>query len=126
MLLYNNKVYNVANQSSKKHSYDTSIPPTSIRPINREWKKTNIDFIMNRRKTSFPVTSLFDIVKDKKLLAGAEKVFNHDQLNARLCKIIESEDTIQDQCNKVWIEAYYNRRKGGANNICVSRKATDV
>ena len=76
--LYYNKVYNVANRSSKKHSYDTSSPPKSIRVINTEWKKTNIEFTISTiAKLLFPITSLFDIIKDKELLIGAEKVFYH-------------------------------------------------
>ena len=97
--LYYNKVYNVANRSAKKHSYDASSPPTSIRAINKEWKKTSIEFNVNRRKIALPITSLFDIIKDKEKLTGAEKVFYHDQDTARKCTLSEEIDNewLQEQ-----------------------------
>ena len=92
VLLYYNKVYNVGNRSSKKNPSDKSPPATSIRAINKEWKKTDIQFTINRRKTYFSITSLFDIIKDKDQLTGAEKVFYHDQLNERKCRLSEEID----------------------------------
>ena len=90
--LYYNKVYNIANQTSKKHSSDSASPPKSIRFINKEWKKTSIEFKINGYQTSFPTTSLFDIIKDKEQLIGAEKVFYYDQNNARVCSLSEEID----------------------------------
>ena len=74
-------------------------PPTSIRAINEEWKKTNIEFTVNSRKIAFPITSLFDIIKDKEKLTGAEKVFYHDQDTARKCTLSEEIDNewLQEQ-----------------------------
>ena len=69
--LYYNKVYNVANRTSKKHFSDSASPPKSIRFINKEWKKTSFKFKINGYQTSFPITSLFDIIKDKEQLTGA-------------------------------------------------------
>ena len=90
--LYYSKVYVVSNRESKKHEYDSMLPAKSIRSINKDWKKTSIQYTINRRLTSFPITSLMDIIKDKEDLKGVEKVFYHDQNNARICRLSEEID----------------------------------
>ena len=93
VFLYYNKVYNVANRTSSKHeSYTTH--PKSIRSINKQWKETSIEFIINGRKALFPITSLFDIVKDKTLVEGAKKVFYNDQKHAHVCQLSEEIDEV--------------------------------
>ena len=67
--LYYNKVHNLANRTSSKRESDTT-RPKSIWSINKQWKEASIEFRSNSRKTLFPITSLFDIMKDE----GAEKV----------------------------------------------------
>ena len=84
--LYYNNVYNVANCTSSKHESDTT-HPKSIRSINKEWKEKSIEFRINGKKTLFPISSLFDIVKEKTLLEGVEKVFCNDQKHTRVCRV---------------------------------------
>ena len=55
-------------------------------------EENSIEFKINGYQTSFPITSLFDIIKDKEQLTGAEKVFYHDQNNARVCSLSEEID----------------------------------
>ena len=90
--LYYTKVYNVANRSSKKFVGEDSTSTRSIRSLNNEWKKTDIQFTVNRRKISFPINSLFDIIKDKELLTGREKCFYFDQKNERKWGLSEEID----------------------------------
>ena len=85
------KVYNVANRMSSKHKSFTT-HPKSIQFINKQWKQTSIEFIINDRKMLFPITSMLDTVKDKTLLGGAKKVFYNDQKHARVCRPSEEID----------------------------------
>ena len=91
--LYYNKVYNVANRTSSKHESDTA-HSKSIQSINKQWKETSIEFRINDRKTLFPITSLFDIVKDETLLEGAKKVFFNDQKHAHVCRLSKEIDEV--------------------------------
>ena len=99
--LYYTNVYNKVHRASTKHSYDTTPLPKSIRYLNKQWKNTSIDFYVNNGKTSvvYPISSLFDIVKDESELTGAEKVFYNDQKNARTCRLsVEiDEDWVTEQ-----------------------------
>ena len=93
--LYYNKVNNVANCTSSKHESDTT-HPKSIRSITKQWKETSKDFRITDRKTLFPITSLFNIVKDKALLEGAEKVFYNHPKDTHVFRLSEEID-------KAWV-----------------------
>ena len=82
--LYYNKVYDVANRMSSKHkSYTTH--PKAIQSVNTQWKEMSIEFIINGRKTLFPITSVLGTVKDETLLEGTKKVFYNDQKHTHVC-----------------------------------------
>ena len=61
--------------------------------MNRKWKQSNIEFTINRRATAFPVSSLFNLIKDEEQLKGEAKVFYNDQLNERKYSLSEGVDT---------------------------------
>ena len=115
--LYYSKVYVVSNRESKKHEYDLMLPAKSIRSINKDWKKTSIQYTINRRPTSFPITSLMDIIKDKEDLKGVEKVFYHDQKNARICRLSEEIDQKWVEEQLVIIQRNSDIQQQDAENI---------
>ena len=91
--LYYNKVYNKANRTSEKKTHHKDChKQKSLRTLNKIWKGTEIEFEFNRRKISFPINSLLDIVKHEDSLTGAEKVFYFDQKGARICRLSEEID----------------------------------
>ena len=93
------------------------LPAKSIRSINKDWKKTSIQYTINRRPTSFPITSLMDIIKDKEDLKGVEKVFYHDQKNARICRLSEEIDQKWVEEQLVIIQRNSDIQQQDAENI---------
>ena len=57
--------------------------------MNRKWKQTNIEFTINRRATSYPISSLFNVIKDEEHLEGEARLFYNDQLSERKYSLSE-------------------------------------